>query len=214
MTRPMRPKLITPDTLKAVDREYRDLVMSLRALAALLHDVDPDHDDDKAWEPVLANILDAELSQLSVLMGDVTAALRMENEITGPVRRVDLTKAVESAIRKTGSRVLMRVSEPVRVAAHPDIVSQSVASAISLALRIADGRVTLSTRHSSDEGVVTIGIPTSEDHAWSRWESRFALLRKIVSAEGGRISVEHRPAAMTVRLFFRSVFVKRSADSA
>lgn len=204
MARHMRPKLITLETLRAVDREYRDLVMSLRALAALLHDPDPGEgaDREKAWEPVLANILDAELNQLATLMGDVTAALRVEHAATGPRRSIDLTRALESAVRKTGSRVMVRVCEPLRVAAHPEIVSQSIISAISLALRTADGRVVASTAATCDEGAVTITIPIGMDGHWNRLDARLSLLRRIVGSEGGRVSMTNRPESMVLHLWF------------
>lgn len=202
MARHMRPKLITLETLRAVDREYRDLVMSLRALAALLHDPTPGTGDNQAWEPVLANILDAELNQLATLMGDVTAALRMEHSATGPRRSIDLSRALESAVRRTGSRVLVRVGEPIRVAAHPEIVAQAIRSAVSLALRTADGRVTALCRSDDDNGSVVITVPTSEGSHWNRLDARLALLRRIVGAEGGRVDVDHKPGTMTVRLAF------------
>ncbi|GAC1419574.1 MAG: hypothetical protein NVSMB57_13910 [Actinomycetota bacterium] len=227
MTRPVPPKLITSDTLKAVDREYRDLVMSLRALAALLHDVGapapseppaPGEEADSAvpplneWEPVLANILDAELNQLAVLMGDVTVALKMENDEAGPKRTVGLGKVLESAVKRSGGRVLIGVAEPVQVAAHPDIVSQSVLSAVSLALRIEEGRVVATSRRFGDEGVVTITIAKIERHAFSRWESRLALLRKIVAAEGGRVTIEHRDPVTAIRLSFKSAKSKEDGN--
>lgn len=202
MARHLRPKLITLETLRALDRESRDLVMSLRALAALLHDPDPASSDDKAWEPVLANILDAELNQLATLMGDMTAALRMEHSATGPRRTIDLTRALESAVRRTGSRVLVRMSEPLRVAAHPEIVSQAITSAVSLALRTADGRVSAVCRRRGDDAGVSISIPMGEQAHWNRFDARLGLLRRIVGAEGGRVSVDHKADAMIVTLWF------------
>lgn len=203
MARHMRPKLITLETLRAVDREYRDLVMSLRALAALLHDPDPQGGDhDKAWEPVLANILDAELNQLATLMGDVTAALRVEHSATGPRRSIDLTRALDSAVRRTGSRVLVRVCEPLRVAAHPEIVAQAIVSAVSLALRTAEGRITASTKATDHEGGVVVTIPIGAEGRWNRLDARLALLRRIVGAEGGRVSIAHRRDAMVLHLWF------------
>ncbi len=221
MARHLRPKLITPDTLRAVDREYRDLVMSLRALASLLHEPDggtaasrPDDEGEpdghgKAWEPVLANILDAELNQLAVLMGDVTAALRVENEVIGPVRHIDLSRVLETAVRRAGSRVLVAVADPVRVAAHPEIVSQAVSSALSLALRSADGRVTAVTRRRGDDGVVVITVPGDEQY-WGRLDPRLALLRKIVAAEGGHAGVQHRPGFIVLTLSFPTVKPQRA----
>ncbi|MGH2830830.1 MAG: hypothetical protein ACRDJM_10140 [Actinomycetota bacterium] len=186
--------MITPDTLRAVDREYRDLVLSLRALASLLHDPDPNApaDPDTAWEPVLANILDAELNQLAVLMGDITAALRVESDAPGPLGRVDLARVLSSAVRRTGCRVLARVEEPVPVQAHREIVSQAVASAISLALRVAGGRVTAAAKRAGKDGAVTVTIPIGDSPNWSRWDARVGLLRRIVAAEGGKVSMERR----------------------
>ncbi|HEX9694798.1 MAG TPA: hypothetical protein VGB64_00625 [Actinomycetota bacterium] len=214
MARHMRPKLITLETLRAVDREYRDLVMSLRALASLLHDPDPGAPDDRAWEPVLANILDAELNQLATLMGDVTAALRMEHSATGPRRSIDLSRALESAVRRTGSRVLTGLGEPVRVAAHPEIVSQAIMSAVSLALRTADGRVSAGTRRRDDEAGVAITVPMSEERHWNRLDARLSLLRRIVGAEGGRVAVDHRSDAMILNLWFPVAGKAKRSESA
>lgn len=214
MARHMRPKLITLETLRAVDREYRDLVMSLRALAALLRDPEPAADESKAWEPVLAGILDAELNQLATLMGDVTTALRVEHAATGPRRTIDLTRALESAVRRTGSRVLIRMCEPLRVAAHPEIVSQAICSAVSLALRTADGRVSAVCRRLPDEGGVAITIPMGEETHWNRFDARLGLLRRIVGAEGGRVSLEHKRDAVVLSLWFPLTGKARKRESA
>lgn len=215
MARHMRPKLITLETLRAVDREYRDLVMSLRALAALLHDPDPaSRDAENAWEPVLANILDAELNQLATLMGDVTTALRVEHAATGPRRSIDLTRALESAVRRTGSRVLIRMCEPLRVAAHPEIVLQAITSAVSLALRTADGRVSAVCRRRPDEGGVTITIPMGEDTHWNRFDARLGLLRRIVGAEGGRVGLDHKKDGMVLSLWFPLAGKQKKRESA
>lgn len=199
MARHLRPKLITPDTLRAVDREYRDLLMSLRALAALLHDSDGEAESGKAWEPVLANLLDAELNQLAVLMGDLTVALRVENEVTGPSRHIDLSRVLETAVRRTGSRVLVDVGAPVDVYGHPEIVSQTIISALSLALRVADGRVTATAKTDGGSGCVLITVPAGPNEL-ARLEARVALLRKIIGAEGGKISVEHQPGSMHLKI--------------
>lgn len=175
--------------------------MSLRALARLLHE--PSGDPGEAWEPVLANILDAELNQLAVLVGDITAALRMETDATGPVRRLDLSRALEAAARRTGSRVLVDIGQAVHVAAHPEIVAQAIASALSLALRVAEGRVIAASLKNGTHGAVTVSVPVSDDvESWHRFDGRVTLLKRIVGAEGGRVSMEHRPGTIAVRLSF------------
>lgn len=210
MNRTLTPRLITPEALRAVDEEYRDLVTSLRALAALLHDVDapaPSAETDgevaeHAWEPVLANILDAELNQLDVLMGDVTVALRMENSVAEPRQTVDLGAMLQRAVARGGSRALVAVAEQVFVAAHADIVAQSIQSALSIAMRIAEGRVVANAKRFGNEGIVTITIQSPDDQGWDRWEPRLQLLNRIVAAEGGRVVVEERGPVMAIRLVF------------
>lgn len=193
-------RLVTPDVLRGVEREYHDLVISLRALAALLREPDP---DGSTGEPVLARILDSELNQLDVLVGELTAALRLEAGEIGPTQPVDLARALSSAVRRSGNRVLAEMKEEAVVAGHPLVVGRAVAGAVALALRIAEGRVvaTASTTHA--HGVVSIRVPAEgESRTLTRFGPRVTLLRRIVAAEGGRLTLERSRDHLVIRLAF------------
>lgn len=193
-------RLITPEILRALDREYRDLVMSLRALAALLREPDPAEEHS---EPILARILDAELNQLSILTGEMTVALRLEYGEAGPPRPIDLARVLSSAVRRCGNRALAEVSDPAPITGRPAIVGQAVASALALGLRTAEGRVVATAAATGRQGTVSFQVPLDRDaRSWSRFGPRIALLRRIVAAENGRFTTERAADHIVLRLAF------------
>lgn len=188
-----RATLVAPEMLRAVDREQRDLVASLRALAALLREP-PAHPGLE--EPVLARMLEAQLTQLAVLGGELTTALRVGDGEAGPMRRIDLARALQAAASRAGRRVDVMASTAVVVRGHPDVVGQILESALALAARIADGRIGARARRCRTGGLVSLEVP-GRLPAVPSWRSRLALLRRIVEAESGRLTIE-RPRARTI----------------
>jgi hypothetical protein len=193
-------RLVTPEALRGLERDHRDLFMSLRALSALMREPDPAGPEG---EPVLARILDAHVHQMGTLVGEITTALRVERDDAGAPRIVDLGRAVETAVRRSARRVLIEVSDPVTVQAHPNVVAQVVASVIALALRSADGRVTASALPSGRDGVLLIRVPGGDAHAsLERYGARFDLLRRLVSSEGGRLTLGRADQGAVIRITF------------
>ncbi|MFN2614251.1 MAG: hypothetical protein ABR552_05460, partial [Actinomycetota bacterium] len=78
--------LLRRETVRALSREHQDLVLSLRALSAILRE--PQSNDEES-EAILARILEAELNQISVLDGELLSALRLELGDPGAVRELD-----------------------------------------------------------------------------------------------------------------------------
>lgn len=198
-------RLLSAEIVRALDRDHRDLVISLRALAALLREPPP---DPAGESPVLARILDAELNQLAILMGEVAVALRVEERAAGPVRPVDLRRTLDSAVRRSGRAACVRLDESPRpddvvVCGHPDVIRQVVASALALVLRAAEGPIVAGARRSGREAVVWMRAPVAAGSpSWTRWSWRVGLLRRIVAAEGGRLTVERTPTCVAFRIAF------------
>lgn len=198
LSQPEHERIIAGETLRGIEREVRDLVLSLRALTALLrHEPEAEQED-----PVLARILDAELNQLAVLVGEVCAALKVEDH--GPrTRSLDLSKALHQAARRSGVRALVRVDVPVQISGDPEIVSQIIQSALAIAVRIADGRVSAHVERTSGGGAVQIVVPGRSEHPGARKrDARMVLLRRLMSAQGGRLSLERTGEATLMKLWF------------
>lgn len=200
-------RLVTPEALRGLERDHRDLFMSLRALSALMRDPDKAGPDG---EPVLARILDAQVHQMGTLVGEITTALRVERDDAGIPRTVDLGRTIESAVRRSARRVLVEVSDQVHVQAHPNVVAQVAASVIALALRSADGRITASTMRSGRDGVLLVRVPGRDAHeALQRYGARLDLLRKLVAGEGGRLTLGRSIQGAVVRMTFPSAEANR-----
>ena len=191
-------RMIAGETLRGIEREVRDLVLSLRALTALLSSGRSSEHED----PVLARILEAELNQLAVLVGEVCAALRVEDQ--GTVQRsLDLSKALHQAARRSGVRALVRVGLPVFVSGDPEIVSQIIQSALAIAVRIAQGRVSARVEQKPGGAVLSVDVPKPGRQPGSRKrDARLVLLRRLMTAQGGRLTLERRGDAVVMKLWF------------
>lgn len=198
LAEPEHERIIEGETLRGIEREVRDLVLSLKALTALLrHEPDAEHED-----PVLTRILEAELNQLAVLVGEVCTALKVEERGPRP-RSIDLSQALHQAARRSGVRALVRVGEPVPAAGDPEVVSQTIQSALAIAVRISEGRVTVHAERAPGGGYVQINIPAELRGPGARKrDARLMLLRRLLAAQGGRLSISRRTGSMTIRLWF------------
>lgn len=201
-------RLVTPEALRGLERDHRDLFMSLRALSALMREPDPEGIDG---EPVLARMLDAHVHQMGTLVGEITTALRVERDDVGAPKVVDLSRAIETAVRRSARRVLIEVGEQVHVQAHPNVVAQVAASVISLALRSADGRVTAATMGGRADGILLVRVPGGDAYeSLQRYGARIDLLRKLVAGEGGRLTVGRASGGAVVRIAFPSAPVAQA----
>ena len=198
LSQPEPERMIAGETLRGIEREVRDLVLSLRALTALLRAEPAAQNED----PVLARILDAELNQLAVLVGEVCTALRVEDHGMH-TRPIDLAKALHQAARRANVQALVRVGTPVNVSGDPEIVSQIIQSALAIAVRFADGRVTAHAEERPGGGVILIGVPrASETTTTRRRDARLVLLRRLMNVQGGRFSMERQGAGVQMKLWF------------
>ncbi|MFN2642985.1 MAG: hypothetical protein ABR548_14035 [Actinomycetota bacterium] len=195
---PEQERLIAGETLRGIEREVRDLVLSLRALTALLRsEPAAEHED-----PVLVRILDAELNQLAVLVGEVCTALRVEDHGTHS-RSLDLSRALHQAARRVNVRALVKLGAPVPVSGDPEIVSQIIQSALAIAVRLADGRVTAEAEERMGGGVVLVKVPRDADQVTTRKrDARMVLLRRLMSAQGGRFTIERQGNEIHMKLWF------------
>ncbi len=191
--------MLEGETLRGIERDVRDLVLSLRALTALLKNEAATDDREEA---VLARILDAEMNQLVVLVGEMTTALRMEERGVQP-KSLDLMQALHHAARRSAVNVVLRRGEPVRASGDPEVVSQIIQSALAIAVRMSERRVTTRAETTPGGGCVIITV-SDVAHAARRRDARIALLRRMIGMLGGRLSVDHRDETLRLKLFFPS----------
>lgn len=194
---PEGDRILEGETLKGVEREYRDLVLSLKALAALLR-------EEPAEDPVLTRILESELNQLSVLVGEMCTALKVEDH--GPrLKRLDLTLALRQAQRRAGVRVDVSGDDAVVVEADPEVASQAIQSALALAVRLADGSVTARALPARSGGEVVVEIPVEMRGTRTKHrDARLHMLRRLMMSEGGRLVVRREGAGLRIGLWFPS----------
>lgn len=191
--------MLEGETLRGIERDVRDLVLSLRALTALLRS---DAASEEHEEAILARILDAEMNQLFVLVGEVTTALKVEERGAQP-RSLDLMQALHQAARRAGVHVILRLGEPVLVSGDPEIVSQVIQSALAIAVRMAEGRVTVRADESPNGGgTVVINVPAPSAPPARKRDARLHLLRRLIAVLGGRFTVDHGSSTQLMKLFF------------
>lgn len=178
--------------LAALEREHADLVVSLRALCAVMR--------EPPGDAVLARILDAELYQLDVLGGELLTAARLDTGRAGAREDVDLSKELRRGAKRVARPVSLEVRGRVVVDANAAVVRQSVASALALAFRLADGPVRATTFARAHDAVVLISCastrPTSTQNA------RLALLHRIVRAGGGHLVARREDDTLELRLTY------------
>lgn len=179
--------LISRETVRALWREHRDLILSLRALTTLLRD--PDMNDAES-EQILARILDAELQQVAVLDGELITALQLETGDVGPVQPFDLGRTLRAAARRSGRLMVVETRGAVPVTGHERIAQQTIESALSLAHRIADGPVRAWAEARAGGGSVKVSTVVGPDSANLERDERVALLHRLVRADGGRFVIE------------------------
>ena len=193
---PESERILEGETLRGVEREYRDLVLSLKALAALLR-------EEPAEDHVLPRLLEAELNQLSVLVGEMCTALKVEDR-GARIRRIDLAQAVDQATRRSGVHVVLGQTESVAVEADPEIASQVIQSALALSVRMADSPVSVRSRRVPGGGEVLVEIPVEMRGAPSgkHRDTRLHMLRQLVALEGGRLVSRRKGLGVELRLWF------------
>ena len=198
LARPEQQRILEGDTLRGIERDVRDLVLSLRSLTALLKSDAAGEDPE---EGVLARILDAELNQLVILVGDVTTALRVE-ERGIQAKPIDLMQVVHQAAKRSAVRVILRLGEAIPIAGDPEVLSQVVQSALAIAVRMAEGNVTARVEPSSGGGGTVVIIAGGTAQPARRRDARLHVLRRLISMLGGRFTMEQEDAKLTMKLAF------------
>lgn len=131
------------EVVHALDREHLDYVASLRALVALLRRGAGETDD-----AVLGRILESEVHQLAVLGGEMTTLLRLDTGDVGRPGRIELSRVLEGALRRSGRPALVRLTGPIHVTGHRDVLGQIVSSVLAYADRLAEGTVIATAERS------------------------------------------------------------------
>lgn len=198
LARPEQQRILEGETLRGIERDVRDLVLSLRALTALLKSDAAREDPEEA---VLARILDAELNQLVILVGEVTTALRVEERGIQP-KPLDLMQVVHQSAKRSAVRVILRLGGPIPIAGDPEVLSQVIQSALAIAVRMAEGNVVARAEPSSGGGgtvIITVGDAAQPAR---RRDARLHVLRRLVSMLGGRLTMDQVDAKLTMKLVF------------
>lgn len=186
-------KVLRAKELPSLEREYRDLITSLRALCVVMR--------EPPGDPVLARILDAEIHQLDVLGGELLAAVRLDTSRPGEVDVVDLSKELSHAIKRSGRHTDHEIRGRVMVEGHAPLIRQSIASVLALAHRIADGRVRATAYQQGHQGVVLVTTKV-DDPALARQNGRLGILHRLARADGGRLLVQRKDGEVHLRLAF------------
>lgn len=191
-------EIVPPKLARALERERADLVMSLRALAAVLKEGGGDPHE----EAIFARMLDAQIVQLAILSADLIAALQLEDCEFGSPVAVSLPAALESALAASAGRpVVVGDIQSVSVMGHPQVVVRLLQSSLAMAHRVAERSPTVSVRAHTTSGAVVFEIPTGErGFPRSLWNARFRLLHRITRAEGGRMRTRHSMHGVTLTL--------------
>jgi signal transduction histidine kinase len=191
------------DALRLIEREFQDLLMSTRALAALLRD---DANQRPPSEHILVRMLESEINQIGILSGELCTALKLEDH--GPrLRGVDLAETLVQAAQRLRMKVTLDVGEAVPVTADPEAVMQVVQSALALAVRLGEegGRATVGARPSDDGGEIVVRVPGApQSLAARRRDARMAALRSIAAMQGGKLIVQTVKDDLAVRVWFPS----------
>lgn len=185
-------RVVRARDLPALEREHVDLVTSLRALCAVMR--------EPPGDAVLARILDAELHQLDVLGGEMLTAARLDSGRADPIEEIDLSKELRRCAKRVARPVTLEVRGRVLVEGHMHIVRQSIASALALAFRIADGPVRATAFAHGRHGVVLVSCESAQP--MTSQNARLALLHRIVRADDGRLIVNRKNGAFELRLTY------------
>ena len=193
-----RVPVLDPHARDAIETESRNLLLSLSTMCALLaRDAVPGPRDRS-----LALFLGAQVTQLEVLVGEFFAASKLAD---GRCRSgtFDLGQMLTTAALRLRAPMNLRVSQAIEVCGDQELAAQVIQSALALAVRSADGRVTAIAGRSPDGGEISIEIPVDDQLTASvAEEKRLVLLGKMHAEQGGSLRVERRTDGFTLRLLF------------